>query len=216
MVLCEPQHRFGKIFAVPVQPCRAEDKIFSCERLHEALSFKLCFPVCADRARLIEFRIRSRPVSGEHIIRGHMYQLCVDFRSSDGKVARTDRVDAVRCIPLCLTGIHIRVRRTVDDDLRTLGADKCQHGIHIGDVKRGDALALHHVCIDKCHLFLRILCADCTPQLTVTAGNQYLFHPVFLSYSSILQVRSQWHSQALQALPVRLPPRIPAQSHLPI
>ena len=145
-----------------------------------------------------------------------MYQLCVNFRSSDGQVAWTDRVNAIRRIPLCLTGIHIRVRRTVDDNLRTLGADKRQHGIHIGDVKCCDTIALHHICVDKRYVFLCILCADCAPQLTVTAGNQYLFHPVFLSYSSILQVRSQWHSQAPQALPVRLPPRIPAQSHHPI
>ena len=145
-----------------------------------------------------------------------MYQLCVNFRSSDGQVAWTDRVNAIRRIPLCLTGIHIRVRRTVDDNLRTLGADKRQHGIHIGDIKCRNAIALRHVCIDKCHFFIRIFCADRTPQLTVAAGNQYLLHSVFLSYSSILQVRFQWHAQALQALPVRLPPRIPVQSHLPI
>ena len=74
-----------------------------------------------------------------------------------------DRIDPVCGIPLLFARIHIGVRCTVDNDIRSLRTNQRKDSIHIGNIERHNAFTFRNICIDKGNILTFIFLSDGTP-----------------------------------------------------
>ena len=104
-----------------------------------------------------------------------MNQLRIRFRRSNAQVPRPYRVDLIGPVPLALTGVHRRMRRTVYDRIRLYLPCKIHDLINTRNIK------LPHIRIDKLvGIISCIQLIHSTPKLSVASRyNDLLHRPLF-------------------------------------